>query len=142
MKICIIKECPKEQWSRGYCGTHYQRIRSGAIIDVNEKVRPYHKHKQFHHPLYSTWQGMKNRCMNPKSDTYGYYGGRGIKVCERWLDFANFLEDVGDKPTLKHSLDRIDNDGDYEPGNVKWATQIEQVANQRPKSKYEKRTIT
>ncbi len=75
---------------------------------------------------------MKTRCLNPHSKAYKHYGGRGIGICERWLiSFANFLADVGRKPSPKHTLDRWPNpDGDYEPGNVRWATQQEQMNNQ------------
>jgi hypothetical protein len=74
---------------------------------------------------------MRTRCHNPKNAAYRYYGGRGIKVCERWNAFTNFLADMGAKPSAAHSLDRIENDGDYEPGNCKWATRSEQQRNKR-----------
>lgn len=80
---------------------------------------------------YSSWQGMKDRCLNPNSASYPDYGGRGIMVCERWLSFENFLEDMGPKPSKKYSIERIDVNGDYEPGNCKWATQTEQNHNLR-----------
>lgn len=79
---------------------------------------------------------MIERCTKTYSQAWDNYGGRGIKVCQRWKDsFSNFLEDVGEPPTKKHSLDRIDNDGDYEPSNVRWALQDVQVHNQRGRSK-------
>lgn len=71
------------------------------------------------------------RCENPKSSVYEYYGGRGIKVCERWKDFELFIADMGDKPSAKHSLERIDNEGNYEPGNCVWATRAAQMRNTR-----------
>lgn len=71
---------------------------------------------------------MKQRCTNPKAPNYQYYGGRGIKYCERWEKFENFLADMGVRPEGM-SIERMDNDGDYEPGNCKWATQVEQVHN-------------
>lgn len=80
--------------------------------------------------LYRVWLTMRSRCSNPKTDGYARYGGRGIKVCERWNDFALFKQDVGEQPTSKHSLDRHPNrDGDYEPSNVRWATWEEQANN-------------
>ena len=77
---------------------------------------------------------MLDRCRNPKARDFKYYGDRGIKVCERWLRYENFLADMGRRP-LGHSIDRIDNDGNYEPGNVRWATHSEQMKNKRYKSR-------
>jgi hypothetical protein len=76
---------------------------------------------------------MKARCINSKADNYEYYGGRGVKVCKRWLhSFANFFTDIGKKPSSKHTLDRYpDKDGDYKPGNCRWATMKEQSNNRR-----------
>jgi len=79
----------------------------------------------------TAWDCMMARCYNPKNASYQYYGGRGIKVCDRWHTFANFLADVGLRPEDKHSLDRINNDGNYELGNVRWATHTEQMRNCR-----------
>ena len=81
-------------------------------------------------PTYQTWSHMKSRCTDRNYDRYPFYGGRGIQVCERWNSFENFLADVGERPAGK-SLDRIDVNGNYEPGNVRWATQTEQCRNRR-----------
>ena len=80
---------------------------------------------------YTAWGNMKGRCLDTKNREYPNYGGRGIKICERWLAFENFIADLGLKPTPEHSLDRIDVNGPYEPGNVKWSSRKEQNNNKR-----------
>jgi hypothetical protein len=79
---------------------------------------------------YVSWLGMMRRCNNSKSSRYKDYGGRGIKICPRWHSFENFYQDMGDRPEGL-SLDRINNDGDYEPNNCKWSTPREQRINSR-----------
>lgn len=80
---------------------------------------------------YTLWIAMRSRCSTKTHKAYPNYGGRGIAVCERWGSFPNFLEDMGFAPSLEHSLDRIDVNGHYEPGNVRWATPLEQAQNTR-----------
>lgn len=76
---------------------------------------------------YNSWRGMKDRCLNPNHVMWRYYGGRGITICDRWLDFANFLADMGERPTGL-TLDRFpDPNGNYEPGNARWATRSQQA---------------
>jgi hypothetical protein len=86
---------------------------------------------------YNSWQHMKQRCYNRRHVKYRWYGQRGITVCPQWIEsFEQFLRDVGFAPSFIHTLDRIDNNGHYEPGNVKWSTPSEQMQNTRRAAKY------
>lgn len=104
----------------------------GCLVAESAKERPPHKHgygrRNFLSPTYTTWEAMRSRCNNPNSDWYHRYGGRGIKVCERWNDFSSFLADMGERPKGK-TLDRINPDGNYESSNCRWSTPKEQSNN-------------
>jgi hypothetical protein len=86
-------------------------------------------HGLYKTPEYTVWGAMHTRCRNPNQPHYKHYGGRGITVDPRWDDFTNFLADMGPRPSLQHSIERIDNDKGYGPDNCKWATQTEQCRN-------------
>ena len=97
-----------------------------------EVPKKYVKHGMTGTPEYRAWKEMKRRCYNPNNPSFEDYGGRGITISQPWLDDpAKFFEYVGKKPSKYHSIDRIDNDGNYEPGNVRWATAKQQRDNQR-----------
>lgn len=107
------------------------------LIETSSRIGMEHSqrtHGMTNTPEHKAWSAMHSRCSNPSSNSWLNYGGRGIKVCERWTGrtgFANFYSDIGPRPSPKHSIDRINNDGNYEPGNVRWATKREQDENRR-----------
>lgn len=103
------------------------------VLDSEREPRRWPQQKRTLHACYRVWQNMWNRCANPKSMDYRDYGGRGIAVCAAWAEFKRFAADIGPRPSPAHSLDRIDVDGDYEPGNCRWATPAEQSRNRRSK---------
>jgi hypothetical protein len=88
------------------------------------------RHGMYNTPEHRAWGHMKDRCNNPKSQRYDRYGARGIRVCDKWMtSFEAFFADLGPRPSREHSLERLDNDGHYEPGNVVWATRDRQNNN-------------
>ena len=109
---------------------HSEEARAKLASYTGEKGSSF-KHGWSKTPTYVSWRAMRSRCRTKSNASYPSYGGRGIKVCERWQEFLNFLEDMGERPSLDHSIDRIDPDGDYEPGNCRWLIKAEQDARRR-----------
>ena len=104
----------------------------GCILGKNRKTHG-HSIKNYQSPTYISWCMMKQRCLNPNHPYYHNYGGRGITICERWLKFENFLEDISERPEGT-TLDRIDGNKGYEPTNCRWATYYEQTHNRRKRN--------
>lgn len=141
---CSFNGCSNKKTHRGYCYKHFtELIKTGGL---EPKKMPNGTHASSHR-LYNSWRAMSDRCLCKTNKYYKDYGGRGIKICDRWrppLGFWNFVEDMGDKPSYEkgptgrdlYSLDRIDVNGDYCPENCRWANQTEQMNNTRANRKF------
>jgi hypothetical protein len=124
-KSCSISHCNRPIRHRELCGAHYQRLMKGNWPMSRAIVI---RHGRVDTPEYNSWKAMKARCLNERNPKYASYGGRGIKIYEAWLDFNVFFADMGERP-VGTTLDRIDNAGNYEPGNCRWATPTIQAYN-------------
>lgn len=146
-KLRVLGDAPVKQFKCGArqrrivcecsCGEVKTLILSSVVNGVTRscgclsREMPNGKtHGKSNSRVYHSWYGMRTRCNNKNSVSYRDYGGRGIKVCKRWYKFENFYADMGDPP-IGHTLDRIDNDGHYEPKNCRWSTVAQQNQNQR-----------
>ena len=145
-RLTVVSRENNDKWGHSkwlcicICGKktvcHIANLRSGSTQSCGcfnkEKTREVcTTHGYCGTKIYHIWDGIIQRCTNPKASSYKIYGGRGIKVCQRWNKFENFLNDMGDRPTDEHQIDRINNDGDYSPDNCKWSTKKQQARNKR-----------
>lgn len=143
---CLVADCVRRYFGHGLCQLHYQRnyrqvervcgACGGRIVNGHcyTCARSRREKRKAATPEIRSYYGMIDRCHNPHSAHYSYYGGRGIAVHKDWRGkngFARFLAHIGPRPSSKHSVDRIDNNKSYEPGNVRWATPKEQARNRR-----------
>lgn len=141
MRYCTVEGCSHTTNGRQVCFMHSKRLQKTGEYGSPEPLVEQHRMRKSLE--YETWRAMKERCYNPNSFGYKNYGGRGIEIYEPWRkSFIAFYQYVGKKPTNKHTLDRINNNGNYEPGNVRWATKSVQSLNRKISGKSKYRGVT
>lgn len=128
--ICTVNNCTKYVHGLGYCFNHYMSHKKYG--DPLFAVGKREQHGMYTSPEYRIYMGMKARCYNKKNEEYRRYGGRGIKICDRWLNsFSKFYNDMGNRPSKEYSIDRVNVNGNYSLKNCRWATKSQQSINTR-----------
>lgn len=128
-KLCKIEDCENPVLAKDLCSKH--RWRMNKYGECSPRLTYGRTHGQSHRTrTYVSWDSMIQRCTNPKTKNWRWYGAMGVAVCDRWRKFANFYEDMGDRPEGM-TLDRINPAGNYEPGNCRWADSLTQGRNKR-----------
>lgn len=148
MKTCVVDGCSRPLSGRKhYCEAHYYRLRRRGSVGVAQ-IKRHERHGMVRSAEYRIWTNMWTRCTRKNNRGYKYYGARGISVCDRWKSFTYFIADMGKRPGQEFSIDRTDNNGNYEPSNCKWATRSQQNKNRRrfhchnAKTREERRTAS
>lgn len=155
-KLTVTKRLPNNKWGQSAwlckcdCGKNSivdgnnlrnNHTKSCGCLPIENSKKLFTTHGRSKTREYKIWKGMHERCNKPQHHKFPIYGGRGIKICDRWLhSFENFYNDMGDSPTKNHSIDRIDTNGNYEPTNCRWATHQTQTRNRNENSNKEIKT--
>jgi len=131
-KKCSVINCDNKHKSKGYCGVHYMRFSRYGDANISKHHGYTCSTNSKKKKLYRAWRSIKNRCYNSKVPEYRHYGARGIILCEEWKnDFFTFAKYIGLPPTERHWIERINNNNNYEPGNVKWVLPKDNCRNRR-----------
>lgn len=135
--LCKVTSCSGKTFARNLCSAHLRRLYKNGHVNPRVPIKKRIPGSSLAKSVeFRTWTGLRYRCNNPNSSSYKNYGARGIKVCKRWDNFENFLEDMGKRPSPELSIERINNNRGYSKSNCKWGTKSEQRRNQRPKSEF------